>query len=117
MTVNADGLTLDPFWVRRRLRRLLWRYDGGTAKDVGFDVGFVFFYPNPGKTLEDWYGRVTALARYLRQPIDWVLNLDHEEALHWEKALADLLHIEAHGTTEPTPTPVAMSPWGFGDRE
>ena len=116
LTVNADGLTLDPWWVRRRLRRLLWRYDGGTAKDVGFDIGFWCSYPNPEKTLKAWYARVTALARYLRQPIDWVLTLDHDEAMYWEESLIELLRTESGGSEEPTPTPVAMDPWGFGDR-
>jgi hypothetical protein len=95
----------------------LWRYDGGTAKDVGFDIGFWFIYPNPEKTLDDLYDRVTALARYLRQSIDWVLTLDHEEAMRWERSLTKLLRIESGGSEEPTPTPVAMDPWGFGDRE
>jgi hypothetical protein len=77
----------------------------------------LLFYPNPEKTLKAWYARVTALARYLRQPIDWVLTLDHDEALHWEESLIDLLRAESHGSAEPVPTPVAMDPWGFGDRD
>lgn len=110
-------MTLDPWWVRRRLRRLLWRYDGGTFRDLGFDVGFVYIHPDADKFIQSLYDRVTALVRYLRQPVDWVWNLDMEEVMRWETSLETLLKAEAKGTEEPTPTPVAMDPWGFGDRD
>jgi hypothetical protein len=72
-------------------------------------------YADPQSSLEDLYDRVTSLVRYLRQSVDWVWDLTHDEAMMWEKSLAKLIRAE-NGGGDPTPAPsIARSPWGFGD--
>jgi hypothetical protein len=81
-----------------------------------FDAEFPFIYKDPEAFLDDVYGRVVALCRYLRQPLDWAWRLDHQEALRYERVLAKILKAEAGGDS-PAPGLPPSSPWGFGDYE
>jgi hypothetical protein len=107
---------LNPYWVARRLKRLAWRYAGGTGTDVGFDAAFPFIYNDPEKELQNLYSRITGMVRYLRQSVDWAWELTHEEAQRWETALEELIRAETGGGASPTPQRIPFhDPWGFGD--
>jgi hypothetical protein len=114
LTVDANGWTLDPDWVRLRLGRLLWHYTG-TASCVSFDAAFPFMYKDPHAALEDLYDRVTAIVRYLRQSVDWTWELTHEEAQLWETSLAKIIRSENGVGDAPTTAVPQASPWGFND--
>ena len=102
--------------MARRLRRLLWRYAGGTAYDIGFVCAWPLrFQDGVEAQLDELYDRAVFLARYVRQDITWAWSLDEEEARRYNRSVSRWVKKE-NGVEETAAQPFP-SPFGFSDYE
>jgi hypothetical protein len=90
----------DPAVVLDRLRTLLWGYEGGVGRDVAFIAATPFLFGTDfAEVLRGWYRQVAYLARYLRQPIPWILEQTLEDVRGYQDALTELVRSE-NGTQD-----------------
>jgi len=90
--------------VLDRLRILIWGYDGGTNRDAAFIAALPFFHGDDfAEVQREWYRRVAYLARYLRQPIPWILAQTLDDLRGYTDALAEMVQAESGKSNASTP--------------
>lgn len=109
----------DPDVVLDRLRRLSWRYDGGTGKDLAFIAAVPFLFGDDvGEIQASLFRQVVYLARYLRQSVEWILDQPLDELARYSEALDAIVRAENGKPDLPAPGPPQVArpnPWGFSD--
>jgi hypothetical protein len=103
--------------VLDRLRVLAWGYAGGKGSDAAFIAALPFLYGDDfAEIQQDWFRTVVYLARYLRQPIPWILAQPLDELNGYTDALKEMVRAEsgAGGASGATRVPL-NSPFGAYD--
>ncbi len=75
----------------------------------------MFQFADARKALSDLFDRAVYLAKYLRQDIEWVWNLDLEDVALYEASVSKLLRLESGAPTTNAPGRFIpqQDPWGF----